>query len=161
MTCNGRVSYTDCMPVFVYLAGPLFSFAERDFNTRLALALGEAGYEVLLPQERCKDLGDRLRDIYYQCVADLEKSDVAVAVFGGPDVDSGTAFEVGYACAQKKPVIGLRTDARGCQGDGPNAMLRFSVRYIDGRDMGFTDMVSAVLKEIGRLLTEGAGQYAG
>ena len=76
-------------------------------------------------------------------------------------MDSGTAFEVGYACAQKKPVIGLRTDARGCQGDGPNAMLRFSVRYIDGRDMGFTDMVSAVLKEIGRLLTEGAGQYAG
>ncbi|OPY64794.1 MAG: Nucleoside 2-deoxyribosyltransferase [Syntrophorhabdus sp. PtaU1.Bin050] len=143
------------MPASVYLAGPLFSLAERDFNARLARGLGEAGYEVLLPQERCKDLEDRLRDIYHQCLADLEKTDVVVAVFDGPDVDSGTAFEVGYACAQKKPVIGLRTDARGCQGDGPNAMLQFSVRYIDARDMNFTDMVSAVLKEIEQVLTEG------
>ncbi|OPY80540.1 MAG: Nucleoside 2-deoxyribosyltransferase [Syntrophorhabdus sp. PtaU1.Bin153] len=155
MTFDVCVSYTDCMPVSIYLAGPLFSLAERDFNERLARALGEAGYEVLLPQERCRNLGDRLRDIYHRCVADIERSDVVVAVFDGPDVDSGTAFEVGYARAQNKPVIGLRTDTRACQGDGPNAMLRFSVRYIDARDRDFADMTSMVVEEIGRSLAEG------
>jgi nucleoside 2-deoxyribosyltransferase len=143
------------MPISIYLAGPLFPLSERDFNERLARALGETGYEVLLPQERCRNLGDRLRDVYHQCVADIERSDVVLAVFDGPDVDSGTAFEVGYARARNKPVIGLRTDIRGCQGDGPNAMLQFSVRYIDARDRDFTDMVFVVLKEIGRLPAEG------
>lgn len=34
----------------------------------------------------------------------------AFAVLDGVDVDSGTAWEIGYAYARGKPIIGLRTD---------------------------------------------------
>jgi nucleoside 2-deoxyribosyltransferase len=35
----------------IYLAGPLFSTAERDFNARLAQLLRDLGHEIWLPQE--------------------------------------------------------------------------------------------------------------
>ena len=35
----------------IYLAGPLFSTAERDFNTRLKGLLEKAGHKVWLPQD--------------------------------------------------------------------------------------------------------------
>jgi nucleoside 2-deoxyribosyltransferase len=35
----------------IYLAGPLFSTAERDFNARLAALLRQKKIEVWLPQE--------------------------------------------------------------------------------------------------------------
>ena len=35
-----------------------------------------------------------------------------LAVLDGPDVDSGTAAEIGWAAAHDTPVIGLRTDFR-------------------------------------------------
>jgi nucleoside 2-deoxyribosyltransferase len=35
-----------------------------------------------------------------------------VAVWNGPDVDSGTAWEVGFAYARGQPVIGLHEDIR-------------------------------------------------
>ncbi|MFZ3357430.1 MAG: hypothetical protein WCA56_04700 [Xanthobacteraceae bacterium] len=35
----------------IYLAGPLFSAAERDFNARLAGLLRGLGHEVWLPQD--------------------------------------------------------------------------------------------------------------
>src|SRR5688500_17150549 len=39
-------------------------------------------------------------------------ADLVVAVLDGTDVDSGTASEIGFAYAQGKPVVGLRTDFR-------------------------------------------------
>ena len=42
----------------------------------------------------------------------LAEADAVLAVLDGPDVDSGTAAEVGWAAASGRPVIGLRTDFR-------------------------------------------------
>jgi nucleoside 2-deoxyribosyltransferase len=42
----------------------------------------------------------------------LEEADAVLAVLDGPDVDSGTAAEIGWAAAHGRPVIGLRTDVR-------------------------------------------------
>jgi nucleoside 2-deoxyribosyltransferase len=54
-----------------------------------------------------------------------------VAILDGPDVDSGTAFEVGYACAKGKPVIGLKTDMRVfARGEEVNNMLAQGVQVI-------------------------------
>jgi hypothetical protein len=36
----------------IYLAGPLFTTAEREFNDALAVSLRTAGHEVFLPQEQ-------------------------------------------------------------------------------------------------------------
>lgn len=51
-------------------------------------------------------------------VTELLAADVMLAILDGADVDSGVAAEVGYASARGKPIVGLRTDARGSADSG-------------------------------------------
>ena len=99
----------------VYLAAPLFREAECDFNCKLRNELISAGFEVFLPQEdsnNIKDNKDRQNIIFNKNLTGIENSDILVAVLDGADVDSGTAWEIGFAFAKGKPVLGLRTDFR-------------------------------------------------
>ncbi|WNY28258.1 hypothetical protein MmiEs2_04420 [Methanimicrococcus stummii] len=101
----------------IYLAGALFSQAEREFNKNLQKIMTEMGFSVFLPQEDAEDNKDQRNDrnqsgIFNNCFGGLQKSDLVVAVLEGVDVDSGTAWELGYAYAQKKPIVGIRTDFR-------------------------------------------------
>jgi nucleoside 2-deoxyribosyltransferase len=104
----------------VFIAGPLFSQAEREFNVRVEEELRRHGFKTFLPQRdvgRLDELiakeGDRAyRTIFDQDLKGLDQADAVVAILDGPDADSGTAFEVGYAFARGKPVIGLKTDMR-------------------------------------------------
>lgn len=58
----------------------------------------------------------------------LDRAKVVVAVLDGPDVDSGTAWEVGYAFAKGIPVVGVRFDYRQSGEDGSvNLMIRHSL----------------------------------
>ena len=50
--------------------------------------------------------------IYKQDISALKASDVLVAILDGVSVDTGVAFEMGYADALGKPIIGLKTDYR-------------------------------------------------
>ena len=45
-------------------------------------------------------------------VAALDWADMVVACMDGPDPDSGTAWECGYAYAKGKPIVCFRTDFR-------------------------------------------------
>ncbi|MBI2678262.1 MAG: nucleoside 2-deoxyribosyltransferase [Candidatus Koribacter versatilis] len=95
----------------LFLAGPLFNAAERDFNRRLRDALVEAEHEVWLPQE--KEPRERSgAAIFKKDVEGIEWAAVVVANMDGPDPDSGTCWECGYAYAKKKPVLAYRTDLR-------------------------------------------------
>jgi len=99
----------------VYLAAPLFSEAECDFNRKMREELHSIGFKVFLPQEDSNNVHDRTNRqqiIFDKNLKGIEKSDILVAVIDGADVDSGTAWEIGYAFAKGKPVIGLRTDFR-------------------------------------------------
>jgi len=86
-----------------------------------------AGLTVLLPQDFKHD--GRYNDsrafgyIFKGCVSSVDESDCVVAWLDGPDADSGTCFEVGYAYAKGIPVIGVRTDFRHNQERGVNLML--------------------------------------
>lgn len=42
----------------------------------------------------------------------LDGASVVIALLDGPDIDSGTAVEMGYAFAKGKPIFGLLTDRR-------------------------------------------------
>jgi nucleoside 2-deoxyribosyltransferase len=95
--------------VRVYFAGPLFSSAERAWNADLVRRLRVAGHEVFLPQE--KEQGLDAAAIFRTDVDELDRADAVVAVMDGPDPDSGTAWECGYAYG-RKPVILVRTDIR-------------------------------------------------
>jgi nucleoside 2-deoxyribosyltransferase/predicted secreted protein len=100
----------------VYLAAPLFSAAERNYNRHLAERLQANLFEVYLPQDTGDDSytrdGAAHQVIFERNRAALEAADIMVAVIDGADADSGTAWEIGYAYARGIPVISIRTDFR-------------------------------------------------
>lgn len=110
------VDVTEFARYTVYLAAPLFSESERLYNKTIANLLRDNFFSVYLPQETGDDSGDRdqseQKRMFLQHVAALEKIDFVVAIIDGADADSGTSWEMGYAHAQGKPVIALRTDFR-------------------------------------------------
>jgi nucleoside 2-deoxyribosyltransferase len=103
----------------IYLAGPLFTLAEQSFNVTLARFLDGAGFEVWLPQEH-EPRSNTAQAIFAMDVAALDWADMVVACMDGPDPDSGTAWECGYAYAKGKPIVCYRTDFR-ISGDTPGA----------------------------------------
>jgi len=98
----------------IYMAGPLFTVAERLFNAELARRLRRAGFVVWLPQERDAPSPRGLHELALQGIA---WADVVLACADGADVDSGTAAECGYAVGIGRPVVAYRTDLRA-GGDG-------------------------------------------
>ena len=106
----------------LYFAGPLFSAAEQAWNLDLATALRAAGHEVFLPQEQEK--GKTAAGVFAHDVGGIDRAEAIVAIMDGPDPDSGTASECGYAYG-RKPVVLVRTDMRVQTAyDAPyNAML--------------------------------------
>jgi nucleoside 2-deoxyribosyltransferase len=94
----------------IYLAGPLFTTPEQVFNRQLRDLLEGAGHEIWLPQEH-EPRERSAQAIFETDVAGLDAAEVVVANMDGPDPDSGTCWECGYAY-KKKPVILFRTDFR-------------------------------------------------
>ncbi len=128
--------------MLVYLAGPLFTLAERRFNRELAAALESLGLTVILPQEVDHEphAAADPDHVFRRCVDDLDRAQAVVAVLDGPDADAGTAFECGYCYARGVPVVGLRTDLRGGSEPAVNAMLRRAVTHWHEVDPVGTDL---------------------
>jgi nucleoside 2-deoxyribosyltransferase/predicted secreted protein len=123
----------------VYLAAPLFSEAERVFNESVARLLRAHLIEVHLPQEAGDDSAARdsreQERLFLSNKTALEESDLIVAIIDGADADSGTAWEIGYAFAQGKPVIALRTDFRRIgHHEHVNLMLEQSAKVVGSTD---------------------------
>lgn len=96
----------------IYLAGPLFTRAERTFNTDLAVMLRQSGHEVWVPQDN-EPREFSAEAIFAKDVEGVDWCDVIVANMDGSDPDSGTAWECGYGYAKGKPIVCFRTDFRG------------------------------------------------
>jgi nucleoside 2-deoxyribosyltransferase len=123
----------------IYLAGPLFTTAEREFNLRLTQRLRQTGHEVFLPQES-EQRTMTAREIFAGDVAGIDWAEVVVANMDGPDPDSGTCWECGYAY-KKKPIIVFRTDFRAPDEPGKapyNLMLTESATA--RLDLAFADL---------------------
>jgi nucleoside 2-deoxyribosyltransferase/predicted secreted protein len=119
----------------VYLAAPLFSEGERVYNLSIARSLRNNFFDVFLPQEVGDDSHTRTKEEQFRIFSEnlkvLEKSDIIVAVIDGADADSGTAWEMGCAFAQKKQVIALRTDFRRAgMCEKVNLMLEESAKVV-------------------------------
>lgn len=137
----------------IYLAGPLFTAAERDFNRRLRDLLAAFGHVVWLPQEH-EPRSRSARDIFLADVEGLDSSDVVVANMDGPDPDSGTCWECGYAY-QKKPIVVYRTDFRRA---GDAADSAYNLMLIASADevvdaSGDLDDLNAVAAKINAAIT--------
>jgi len=114
--------------MLVYLAGPVFTLAERRFNEELACTLERVcpTLQILLPQRYDKEfqgLSDFSRRMFDSLMKALDNAEVVLAVLDGPDADSGTCFEMGYAYGRGKRVVGIRTDFRDGEDQGLNLML--------------------------------------
>lgn len=133
----------------IYLAGPLFSLAEQNFNSIVRDHLVQSGYAVFLPQEECQ--GKSEIDIYKTCKNGLASAGLVVAILDGADADSGTCWECGYAVARGIPVIAVRTDFRN-SGDirGFNAMLYYGAdAIVEGTDL--SQIVAKIIQSIPKI----------
>lgn len=112
----------------IYFAGPLFTMAEKQFNIDFTNKIIELIPEIniILPQERAPSLLNKENGFYLvfqDCLAMIDEADLILAILDGPDADSGTSVELGYAYAIQKPIIGIRTDFRISEDRGLNLML--------------------------------------
>ncbi|MDW5561838.1 MAG: nucleoside 2-deoxyribosyltransferase [Methanomassiliicoccus sp.] len=138
----------------IYFAGPLFSLAEREFNQRLSslVCQGLEGASAILPQDETQRLmaeSDPCARIFDFCVGSIDRADVVVAILDGPDVDSGTSFEIGYAFSRKKPIIGVRTDPRQLEDQGVNLMISRSVNsmiWLDSSHLSLEELADKVIR---------------
>lgn len=97
----------------LYVAGPLFTQAERAWNERLAAALADAGHDVFLPQAEVKAIASLDADTIFRVDVDgVRSAEAVVAILDGADPDSGTCFECGLAYALGLPIVAVRTDFR-------------------------------------------------
>jgi len=125
----------------IYFAGPLFSIAERRFNSYLVEKLEDLGFDVFLPQrdgvESDKPPYDKMsrderRKVLFEMDRDLIfDSDIFLFVLDGRTPDEGACVELGMAYTNKmrmnKPrfIIGFHTDIRAAfMGSKLNPMLR-------------------------------------
>jgi nucleoside 2-deoxyribosyltransferase len=123
------------MAKLVYVAGPLFSEAERTYLEKIVNTLAESAgldpfKEFFLPHRDGGELGKgpKRKDIFDLDLNKLNSADVVVALLDGQDADSGTCIELGYAYAKGKKIFGILTDFRAyCTSDvepnRPNLMI--------------------------------------
>jgi nucleoside 2-deoxyribosyltransferase len=105
----------------IYVAGPLFSQAELEYNEKLNDFLLKKGFCTFLPQKDGYELSDLVKEsnpqdastlIFNYDLDELKKSDILVFIMDGRVPDEGACVEVGIAYALGKECYGLKTDTR-------------------------------------------------
>ena len=132
-----------CRGVLIYLAGPLFSEAERRFNLELTHRLEVIGFDVFLPQrvERhwppCDTMTPQERRHVMFHLDKTRIPDADVFVRDGRVPEEGACVELGIAYCQKylqngeNLLVGLHTDTRAALiGESLNPMVYVSLEYV-------------------------------
>lgn len=117
----------------IYIAGPLFSEAELEYNLRLDNFLANLGYKTFLPQRDGYKLADLLlKDnqistamdiIFKKDLNEIRNSDIIIFIMDGRVPDEGACLEVGYAYALGKECIGIKTDSRALMHNLDNPLI--------------------------------------
>jgi nucleoside 2-deoxyribosyltransferase len=116
----------------LYLAAPLFSEAELNYNHYLKSILSPY-FEVFLPQEDGELIFTLIKNgmsnraaahkIFNADVNAIKRCDIILVLLDGRTIDEGAAFELGLAFALGKQCIGLQTDVRRLLPIGNNPMI--------------------------------------
>ncbi len=97
----------------VYVAGPLFDEGERWWIESVEHVVAEAGFATFLPhRDNPPKTADNVAEIFANDRDGIDRSAIVVASLNGVTTDDGTAWEIGYAYASGKYLIGLHTDWR-------------------------------------------------
>ncbi len=98
---------------YAYIAGPLFDEGERWFIEKVDSLVAARGFDTFLPhRDNPPKTADNVREIFLNDKGGIDRCDVVVANLNGIMTDDGTAWEMGYAYANGKHIIGLFTDWR-------------------------------------------------
>ena len=116
----------------LYVAGPLFDEGERWFQERLDALAVECGYETFLPHRDNPDKTVETTGVIFRNNATaIDDCSVVLANLNGVMTDDGTAWEIGYAYARNKPIVGLHTDWRmRFEHEIVNLMLEYSLDHL-------------------------------
>ena len=146
----------------VYLAGPLFSDAERDWLDLLATRIRDAGMECFVPHEEFDELRELSPSEVFRVDGEgLRSANALVAWLDGPVVDDGTACEIGMFAQlvasggpQYRGIVGVVTDLRlqrrrgNAVGDGMNLFVVGAIEAT-GRLCWSVDEAITALRELG------------
>ena len=158
----------------IYLAGPLgFSEAGCHFQSKILIPkLKHLGHKILNPWEgpyksKAKIIaglpyGQKKRNEWKKLNPKIGKRnqtligkcDAVFAVLDGPDVDSGTAAEIGYAYAKDRPILGYRGDFRlsaDNEGSTVNLQVEYFIHESGGEIISSLKNLDDALKKIHRL----------
>lgn len=121
----------------LYVAGPLFSEAERVWLDGLAARLRTEGFECFVPHEQFDELQELTpAEVFRVDSAGVRSANALVAWLDGPMVDDGTACEIGMFAAlaasgdpRYRGIVAIVTDLRlerrrgVAPGDGMNLFV--------------------------------------
>lgn len=116
----------------IYIAGPLFSQGELEFNLVVDEYLKRLGFETFLPQKDGHKLSDLILNnqklnavkiIFEKDIEEIKRSDILLFIMDGRVPDEGACVELGIAYALNKYCIGLKTDSRFLMDDIDNPLI--------------------------------------
>ena len=117
--------------MLAYIAGPLFNEGERWFDEQINDLAAAVGFQTFLPHRDTPQELLRVRDpagIFRSDLDHLERAAIVVANLNGVTSDDGTAWELGFAYARGKHLVGIYTDMRlTFQDQVVNLMLQCSL----------------------------------
>lgn len=123
----------------IYIASPLFSASEIEFNRKIKGIL-DPFFSVYLPQDDAGLVTELIKNhtsardaglkVFRLDIAAMDQADIILVNLDGRSIDEGAIFELGYMFATNKRCIGLQTDTRKPFPTGNNPMLEFSCEKI-------------------------------
>ena len=126
----------------IYIAGPLFNTHEKGYLEKIAIELESNEFECFLPHRVQKDVTEEelkqlnmsnatKEKIFNNDLNALKTSDLTVALLTGQDIDSGTAAEIGFSYANKKPIIAITASERRFRNLFVEGMIDKTIDEID------------------------------
>jgi nucleoside 2-deoxyribosyltransferase len=126
----------------IYIAGPLFNTYEKGYLEKIAIELESNEFECFLPHRDQKDVTEEelkqlnmsnatKEKIFNNDLNALKTSDLTVALLTGQDIDSGTAAEIGFSYANKKPIIAITASERRFRNLFVEGMIDKTIDEID------------------------------
>jgi len=126
----------------IYIAGPLFSNAEKRFNEEIDCHLRNMGFDTFLPQRQGYEKSqyiDKIESegsvtkkeifaelnasIFSKDIEEIRNCDILLIILDGRVPDEGACVELGFAFALNKKCIGIKTDSRTLLAGQDNPMI--------------------------------------
>ena len=142
----------------VYLAAPMFSEAELEYNKKVTDFIRGLGFSVFLPQEEGFKLAELVEKtsekkahemIFNKDWKEVKECDILIFILDGRVPDEGGCIELGGAHAFGKECIGLKTDPRSLIKGEDNPMILGCLHFRVARNL--TEL-SKYLEEIRKRL---------